>query len=341
MSELYLQYALRYLQGGLIMMSLPDFKYKQCIFYFPSDDKSKLRFRADNIIIEDEEGKVVQQHSCHLVFALFIIGNITLTNVVLQKAKQFAFPILLLSRNFRLDSYFSNRAEGNFLLRRKQYNSEQNFLIARQLVTQKINNQISLLQELRYRAAPETEAIQKLNEIELDSAQTAQELMGIEGNASKIFFPAYFRQMDWIRREPRTKRDINNLLLDIGYTYLFHFVEAMTAIYGFDVYCGVFHTFFYQRKSLVCDLVEPFRCIIDQRLRKAHNLKQIDEKDFFQANNQYQLAYKQQGKYTKMFVKDILDHKEEIFLYIQAYYRWFMKNKHIGEFPVFQIKGGD
>lgn len=322
-------------------MSLPDFKYKQCIFYFPSDDKSKLRFRADNIIIEDEEGKVVQQHSCHMVFALFIIGNITLTNVVLQKAKQFAFPVLLLSRNFRLDSYFNNRAEGNFLLRRKQYESEQNFLIAQQLVAQKINNQLVLLQDLRYRSAAETEAIEKLNGIEVAAAQNAHELLGIEGNAGKIFFPVYFRQMNWIRREPRAKRDINNLLLDIGYTYLFHFVEAMTAIYGFDVYCGVFHTFFYQRKSLVCDLVEPFRCIIDLRLRKAHNLKQIDEKDFFQSNNQFQLAYKQQGKYTKMFVKDILEQKAEIFLFIQAYYRWFMKNKHIGEFPVFKIRGGE
>ena len=130
-------------------------------------------------------------------------------------------------------------------------------------------------------------------------------------------------------------------LLDIGYTYIFNFIEAMTAIYGFDIYCGVYHTFFYQRKSLICDLVEPFRCIIEQRLRKAHNLNQIDENDFYEKNNQYQLTYKNQSKYTKLFMKDILFHKKEIFLYIQAYYRWFMKNKSLNEFPVFNISGGD
>lgn len=324
------------------MMSLPDFNYKQSIFYFPSDDKSKMRFRVDNIIIEDEQGKVVQQHSCHRIFALFIVGNITLTNIVLQKAKQFGFPVLLLSRNFRLDSYFNNRAEGNFLLRRKQYSAgERNLDIARQIVTQKINNQLALLQNLRYRSLIDIDAIARLNALSVEKATEARELMGIEGNGGKIFFPAYFRQMDWIRREPRTKRDINNLLLDIGYTYLFHFVEAMTAIYGFDVYCGVYHTFFYQRKSLVCDLVEPFRCIIDQRLRKAYNLKQIDENDFFQKNGQYHLEYKKQGKYTKLFMKDILEYKEDIFLYIQTYYRWFMKDKELKEFPVFRIKGGE
>jgi len=321
------------------MMSLPDFSYKQSIFYFPSDDKSKLRFRVDNIIIEDEDGKVLQQHSCHKIFALFIIGNITLTNVVLQKAKQFGFPVLLMSRNFRLDSYFNNRAEGNFLLRRKQYEAgDRNLLIAKQLVSQKINNQIALLQDLRYRTESELEAIRKLTGLSPSATDTSQELMGIEGTASKIFFPVYFRQMNWIRREPRTKRDVNNLLLDIGYTYLFHFVETMVAIYGFDVYCGVYHTFFYQRKSLVCDLVEPFRCIIDLRLRKAQNLKQIDENDFFQKNGQYNLTYKNQGKYTKMFVKDILEYKEDIFLYIQQYYRWFMKDKVLSEFPSFHIR---
>ena len=91
----------------------------------------------------------------------------------------------------------------------------------------------------------------------------------------------YFRKLKWERRMPRCKNDIPNLLLDIGYTYLFNFIESLLSIYGFDLYCGVHHTFFYQRKSLVCDLVEPFRCIIDQRIRKAYTLKQVNEDDFF------------------------------------------------------------
>jgi CRISP-associated protein Cas1 len=324
----------------MTMMTLPDFRYKQSIFYFSSKEKQILRFRADNLLIEDENGKVIIQHSCHRAFVLFIIGNITLTNIIILKAKKFGFPVILLSRNFRMDCYFNNRAEGNFLLRKKQYDAgERNLLIAKQLVKQKIYNQTALIKNLRYKIIPEKNAIRKLVKNSVDNQKTTQELMGIEGNASKIFFPIYFRQMNWIRREPRTKRDITNLLLDIGYTYLFNFIEAMIAIYGFDVFCGVYHTFFYQRKSLICDLVEPFRCIIDQRLRKAYNLKQIDEKDFFIKNQQYQLSYKQQHKYTSMFVKDILKYKENIFLYIQSYYRWFMKNKSIQQFPIFTING--
>ena len=319
------------------MMSFPDFNYKQTIFYF-SAKESALSFKADNIVIKDENGKVVQQHSCHRVFALFIIGNITLTNVVLKKSKQFNFPVILLSRNFKIDTYFNNSAEGNFLLRKKQYtHTEDNLLISKEFIKQKISNQISLLDNLRYRTKKENEIIDKMHTIEPAKAMNIQELLGIEGYASKIFFPLYFKQLNWIRREPRTKRDINNLLLDIGYTYLFNFIEAMTAIYGFDIYCGVYHTFFYQRKSLICDFVEPFRCIIDQRLRKSYNLNQINSDDFSIKNNQYFLTYKNQGKYTKLFMKDILKYKKEIFLYIQGYYRWFIKNKPLEQFPKFNI----
>ena len=321
------------------MMSLPDFNYKQTIFYF-TGQKDLLKFRADNIVIVDEENKVKQQHSCHRLFALFIVGNITVTSVVLAKAKKFGFPIILLSPNMKVNTVFNNAAEGNFLLKEKQYMMKEKRLpIAKQFVKQKIDNQASLISNLRYRSEEENTAISALKALSPYSASDSYELLGIEGSAGKIFFRTYFRNMNWTRREPRTKRDINNLLLDIGYTYIFNFIEAMTSIYGFDIYCGVYHTFFYQRKSLICDLVEPFRCIIDQRIRKAHNLNQIDEDDFFVKNNQYCLSYKNQSKYTKLFMKDILEYKKEIFLYIQAYYRWFIKNKSFDAFPTFKING--
>jgi CRISPR-associated protein Cas1 len=51
-------------------------------------------------------------------------------------------------------------------------------------------------------------------------------------------------------------------------------------MYGFDVYVGILHTQFFHRKSLVCDLEEPFRPIGDAAILKAMNLGQVSEKDF-------------------------------------------------------------
>lgn len=320
------------------MLSLPDFKYKQIAIHQAGGNGEKLRFRADNIIIEDKDGKVIFQNTCHRLFALFIIGEMSLTSTAIKKAVDFAFPIVLMNRNMKVIAKINCGAEGNTLLRKKQYSSqERNFEIAKQLVSIKIQNQTQLLKNLRFRSNNDNEAIKHLTDITPSHANDTKELMGMEGNASKIFFASYFRPMAWQRRSPRCRQDIYNLLLDMGYTYLFNFIEAMLALYGFDLYCGVYHTFFYQRKSLVCDIIEPFRCIIDRRLRKAYNLKQIDPEDFFIQEGQYQLAWQSQSKYIRLFFKDILAEKENIFLFCQAYYRWFMRDKSVEFFPKYKI----
>lgn len=319
------------------MMSLPDFRYKQIAVYFAGGSRNKLKFKTGNIVIQDDHDQIVFQHSCHRLFALFVIGEISLTSIVIKHAVAFAFPIILMNRNLKVIARINCGAEGNTLLRMKQYSAgNRNLKIARELVQQKIRRQISLLESLRSPSADDKHAIDILRHANVYDIADTPELMGLEGYASKIFFAAYFRPLGWTRREPRCKRDIYNLLLDIGYTYLFNFIEAMLSLYGFDLYCGVLHTFFYQRKSLVCDIIEPFRCIIDRRIRKAYNLKQIARDDFFFHDNQYHLEWKNEGKYTKLFLKDILAEKENIFRFCQTYYRWFMKNKSIADFPVYE-----
>ncbi|MGL4853992.1 MAG: CRISPR-associated endonuclease Cas1, partial [Lentisphaeria bacterium] len=239
------------------MMSLPDFNYKQLIFFNTATEKVKMRFQLENIIIENDEGKIIFQHSCHRIFTLFIIGNLSVTNIVLQKAKAFGFPIILLNRNLRLYCYINNHAEGNFLLRQKQYlaSPAQNLAIAQKLVQNKIDNQATLLDKIRHRSHDDLNAIAKLKTLKHFTHEDSQSLRSMEAFAAKTFFQHYFRTLNWSRRAPRTKEDATNLLLDMGYSYLFYFVEAIAAIYGFDLFCGVFHRFFYQRKSLVCDLV--------------------------------------------------------------------------------------
>ena len=64
-------------------------------------------------------------------------------------------------------------------------------------------------------------------------------------------------------------------------------------------------------------MVEPFRCIIDRRLRKAYNLRQIDPADFFMENGCCRLAWKAQNKYIRLFFKDILSEKEKIFIFVR------------------------
>jgi CRISP-associated protein Cas1 len=321
------------------MMTRPDFMAKQILF-IESENTKKLKFKNSNLVLADSEGKILLQHSCHRIFMVFIYGEFSITSVLIKNAKKYAIPIVFL--NYSLKPYFSIIPDnkGNFLLRKKQYNNSFELDIAKHIVRNKVRNQLQLMMSLRYKTATEKESIENIKRSlsNVSSSQNSQELLGVEGTASKIYFETFFKNLDFNGRRPRCKSDIFNLLLDIGYHYLFNFIEANLELYGFDTYCGFYHKFFFQRKSLVCDIIEPFRCIIDRRLRKSYGLKQINPDEFYVKNGQYYVKRDFNKKYSQIFLKEILSYKEDIFLYIQSYYRSFIKERDIEQFPVFLLE---
>lgn len=141
-----------------------------------------------------------------------------------------------------------------------------------------------------------------------------------------------------MRRAPQTKEDIINLLLDIGYTYLFNFCDALLKLFGFDTYKGYYHKLFFQRKSLACDIMEPMRPLIDQQIIKSYHLGQIKNNDFVFKNGCFDFKYgfKTSKKYSELFLKTITDRKEDIYNFILNFYRYIM-NKERYKFVNFLI----
>ena len=94
----------------------------------------------------------------------------------------------------------------------------------------------------------------------------------------------------------------------ILHTMLFNIVDAILQVYGFDTYYGVFHKCFYMRKSLVCDLMEPIRPVVDYQVRKSINLGQCKENDFEVINNRWCLKYKSNPQYIQFLMNAILEY---------------------------------
>jgi CRISPR-associated protein Cas1 len=264
------------------MLTYPDFEYKQILFALLSYG-DKLSFKNDNIIITNVENKIKHQSTCYKLLILFVIGHITITSGLLQRSKKFGFSIIILSHSFKFIGMWPSKTEGNVLLRKKQYDYNK-LDIAFHILYNKVYNQIRTLQFIRNKNKEIEESIAFLNKqlILLKNIQgiELQQLLGIEGVSSRVYFKGLYANFNWNGRKPRIKPDEINCLLDIGYTILFNIIDALLNCYGFDTYKGVYHTNFYQRKSLVCDLVEPFRSLIDIQVRKAHNLKIIKKEDF-------------------------------------------------------------
>lgn len=129
------------------MLSNKDFEFKKIIVVFLNKGE-KIRFQNDNLIVEDNDGKVKHQSTCYRLFSVFIVGSFTLTTGIIQRAKKFGFTIVLLTHSFRVYEVLSCETKGNTLLRMKQY--QYNDLdISKHIVKNKIENQVRVLRKAR------------------------------------------------------------------------------------------------------------------------------------------------------------------------------------------------
>lgn len=321
------------------MLSLPDFKQKQILFVKAERGlENSLKFHNDNVVYF-KDGKVINRISCYRLLAIFIVGDLSITSVLIKKALNYGVSIFLLKDNMETYAAIGAKAEGNYLLRMKQYQiSEKDTLdLSKKIVENKISNQLFLLKESKKLSKEEYEKQKNILIEQIGVVKTNQELLGVEGNFSKIFFNSYFNDIDWYKRMPQTKVDIYNLLLDMGYTFIFNYIDSLLMLFGFDNYKGFYHRMFFQRKSLVCDIIESFRCIIEKQLLKSCNLKQIDNKDFKFSGGKYFLKYQESHKYAKIFLEAIMERKEDIYLYVNNFYKFIASGGRGKEFPFFKM----
>ena len=322
------------------MFTSKDVQYRT-IFVINCIKERNLRVSNGELLLEEtEEKKTLTKMPFQKILALFIIGHISVTTPLIEKCKKFNVALIVVKPNLRPVFYWADSAEANFLLRQKQYQLEKTDLhIAKALLSNKIQNQITLLNNTRRKDELTQRAIHVCTECLqiIPAEEEYQALMGYEGFSSKAFFVAYFQDLQWKARCPRAKCDAINVILDIGYTILFNFIECFLRMFGFDLYAGVFHRLWFKRKSLVCDVMEPFRCIIDRATRTAYHRKQFSEKDFTIEKGEYRLKRELSQDYYKVFVEALIPHKMSIFVYIQSYYRAFMRNAPLQGYPQFNI----
>jgi CRISPR-associated protein Cas1 len=100
--------------------------------------------------------------------------------------------------------------------------------------------------------------------------QCRMKLMGLEGGIAQVYWKAIGNSLpESLRFEKRSRQpaaDAFNAALNYGYALLEHRMEAAALSCRLDTYMGALHASDYGNKSLVYDLMEPFRPIIDRCL---------------------------------------------------------------------------
>lgn len=323
------------------MFTNKDIEYRGVYVINCINDRA-LRVSSGELLLEDvQEKRVLTKLPFQKILALFIVGHIHITTPLIEKCKKNNVALVVMKPSLRPVFYWADSAEANFLVRQRQYDfNKDDISIARVIVANKISNQRVLLQKTRKKDDLTMFAIEKSCEFENASLHATEynELMGIEGRIAKLFFTAYFQDMGWGGRKPRIKSDYLNATLDIGYTYLFNFMECFVRMFGFDIYVGIYHRLWFKRKSLICDLIEPFRCIIDRTIKTAINRKQFSEEDFKVYKGEFRLMPEKNKLYSQVFFDSLVPFKSDIFRYVQSYYRCFMGKKDVNQYPKFCLQ---
>jgi len=250
--------------------------------------------------VKDKE-KLLQEVRIGEICQVNLMGNVQVTTQAVQALCDAEVPICY----FSMGGWFYGITIGlntkNVFLRRNQFRlAEQQYFartIARRLVAGKIRNQRTLLQ--RNHVEPNRQTLAGMKEMaeRADEASSLQELLGIEGNAARMYFGEFAGMMkpddmegatplpfEMVGRNRRPPRDPVNAMLSLGYSLLAKDLTVACYAVGFDPYVGFYHQARFGRPALALDLMEPFRSlIVDSAVLTAVNTGMVTARDFVRA----------------------------------------------------------
>lgn len=169
------------------MLSLKDFEKKQMIVAF-FNEGDKLAFSNDNLIIKNED-EIKLQVTCYRVFIVYIIGNCSITSVILQNAKKYNFRVVVMSPSCKVIDILGYQKDGNTLLKNKQYNYS-GLEIAKHIISNKMLNQLALVKDIRKKTDYDKEVINSIRIFinDLKTSNSIKYYYGLRRKCIKIIF---------------------------------------------------------------------------------------------------------------------------------------------------------
>jgi CRISPR-associated protein Cas1 len=228
------------------------------------------------------------------VVNLILVGNIGITSQTVTYLLSNRIDTVFLSYYGKYKGRLLGEMGKNIELRLQQFRyleHEANKLSLAQLYIQaKIDNMVRHLKarQKRVKSPKIARSIIALSAIGTKLAYPVagiDVLMGYEGIASKHYFhvfPELIIHPDFTfnGRTRRPPKDEVNALLSLGYTFLMNQIMTQAYIVGLDPYYGALHAVDYGRQSLVLDLMEEFRPLIDNLVLYLINRKELRKEHF-------------------------------------------------------------
>ncbi|MGA1845993.1 CRISPR-associated endonuclease Cas1 [Deferribacter abyssi] len=269
-----------------------------------TEQGSQITIAGERLIVAKDGQKLMDLLTKDLD-QIVIMGNISISTqalkFMLKKRIDTVFTTLDGRYLGRLVSEFGKNIE----LRKEQFkvafDETLKFMLAKNIVYQKIYNMRQVIRKLNY-YHKQDEVVKRLHLLtvhlkKVAFAKNKDELLGIEGIASNIYFECFDylitnKSLKFVKRTRRPPENEFNALLSFAYTLLMNVVRGFINIVGLDPYLGVYHSDDYGKPSLVLDLMEEYRSVaVDYMIISAVN-KMIFNIDDFVKNEDEELPVK-------------------------------------------------
>ena len=222
-----------------------------------------------------------------------VIGNVQITAQALQTMMRSGIDVHFFSYSGEYLGKMAAESSKNIFLRFEQYGfylqMDRRLDMARRIIDNKIHNQINLIRYHRWSGSEydwkrDVARMEKYLSL-LPEKNTSNEILGIEGICSNIYFRSFGQMLKcdftFSGRNRRPPKDPVNVLISLTYTFLTKEVSSALDAESFEAYLGFLHGIRYGRKSLALDVMEEFRQpVADRLVMLLFNKRIIGKYDF-------------------------------------------------------------
>jgi CRISPR-associated protein Cas1 len=240
---------------------------------------SVLRVSSDQFRVtlgnDSDEEDLIEIQSIK-VGQIVIFGACMITPPALRYCLMKRIPIVLLSQHGEYFSRIESTDDVNIMLEREQFSrsSDSDFALesSKHFVRAKLHNSGVLLKRHSEKSGSDSlpQAIGMLESLEskVDGAETIDVVRGYEGSGAAAYFSVFEELFEaegfsFSKRVKRPPTDPVNAMLSFGYSILFNNLFSMVRIHRLHPYVGFLHSDKPVHPTLVSDLIEEFRTIID------------------------------------------------------------------------------
>ncbi len=279
---------------------------------------------------EKQESIEIPSSKCNFD-KVIIQGRGFVSTEALERLAESNINVMMLDKRGKLYSYFHQIGGHEPLIRQNQYDAfrdEKKLEYLRKwIISQKIQSQINLFLEFvaepkkfyskhnkawqisnnqitgyGYSLKVKSEVKEKIRLViiqmkkhhsRLDSAHSLREIMQIESDVAKSYYPTFsllfnsefgFHTRNNQRNfRPSNASDVINALLNYGFSILYAEIAKQLNALGLDCFVGFYHRNHESHLALVYDMIEPFRHLVDRSVFEIQD--SIGKNDYAYSRN--------------------------------------------------------